>query len=115
MENTNRDTAQNAAPQNDWRNAEDLVPTDASAINELADDQGEYIEDAEERTIYALAQNDDPDPDPDDEEDDDDEDDENDEDEDEDDENRDWGHVDPAENNSPFPDSNEPSAPGFAI
>lgn len=27
----------------------------------------------------------------------------------------DWGHVDPAESNSPFPDSNAPSAPGSAV
>ena len=27
----------------------------------------------------------------------------------------DWGHVDPAESNSPFPDSNDPTAPGSAV
>ena len=27
----------------------------------------------------------------------------------------DWGHIDPAESNDPFPDPNEPSAPGSAV
>ena len=27
----------------------------------------------------------------------------------------DWGHIDPAESNGPFPDPNEPSAPGSAV
>ncbi len=27
----------------------------------------------------------------------------------------DWGHIDPAEGNSPFPDSNDPSGPGSAV
>lgn len=115
MENNhNRDAAQNAAPQNDWRNAEDLVPTAASAINEFAEEETtEYIEDEEQQPFYALS---DDDPDPDDEEDDDNDDEEEDEDEEEEDDERgDWGHIDPAESNSPFPDPNAPTAPGSAV
>lgn len=37
------------------------------------------------------------------------------EDEDEEDDAGDWGHVDPNESNSPFPDSNDPSGPGSAV
>eukprot|EP01136_Pigoraptor_vietnamica_P034059 Opistho-1_new@97608 len=114
MENNhNRDAAQNTAPQNDWRNAEDLVPTDASAINEFAEEEPtEYIEDAEEQPFYALSGNDDPDPDEEEEDDEEDDDEENEED---DDERGDWGHIDPAESNSPFPDPNAPTAPGSAV
>lgn len=53
--------------------------------------------------LFLMAHQDDPD------------DDDDDTDDDTDDEAGDWGHVDPAEGNSPFPDSNDPSGPGSAV
>ena len=52
--------------------------------------------------IYAQQNIEDPDP-------------KEEEEEDEEEEEGDWGHVDPAEGNSPFPDSNAPSGPGSAV
>lgn len=104
MENTNRDIVYDAVPQDDWRNAESTSHRN-------------IIEDNEEYTIYeALDENDAPiyaqqnldDPDPDDE-------DEDDEDDDEDEDRKDWGHIDPAEGNSPIPDPMDPSGPGSAV
>lgn len=107
MENTNRDTAQDVAPQRDWRNDE----TNAW-LTETPDNQNEELLNAEpygtdgyDERLNAAASNDDPDPDDEDEE----------ETEEEEDENADWGHIDPAEGNSPFPDSNDPSGPGSAV
>ena len=105
MENTNRDTVYDAVPQYDWQN------TDANAERTI-------IEDNEEYTIYEmLDENNDPiyaqqnieDPEEEEEEED------ADSEEDEEEEEGDWGHVDPAEGNSPFPDSNAPSGPGSAV
>lgn len=131
METTDRDIANNANPQNDWRNAEtnnreskDFSDADAPRYEEKSfDDRANFAASitseeingidrgTEERIpnrtdepidspIYAASGTPDPD--------------EDDEDEEEDDEG-DWGHVDPAEGNSPFPDSNDPSGPGSAV
>lgn len=112
MENTNWETAQDAAPQNDWQNAETAITENTDAVEAAQYD----IEDGEEVTLYAAAGYTDPDPEEEeDEEDEDDEDEEEDDEEEEEEESGDWGHTDPAESNSPFPDSNEPSFPGSAI
>jgi hypothetical protein len=113
MENTNRDTAQNAAPKTDWRTDETnawLTETPHTENSEgfVAEPTSYFSEDREEVSIHAMAGIDAPDPDPDDEE-------EEDDAEEEEDENADWGHIDPAEGNSPFPDSNDPSGPGSAV
>lgn len=44
-----------------------------------------------------------------------DEEDEDEDDEDDDEPRNDWGHTDPLDDNSPFPDSNDPSGPGSAV
>jgi hypothetical protein len=75
-----------------WDEAQDVAPQDD-------------WQDANKR-IYAAGNTDDPDPVDEDEDDDDTEDD---------DEAGDWGHVDPAEGNSPFPDDMDPSGPGSAV
>lgn len=106
METTNRDTAQNAAPQNDWRNAEtnESITEPTSQYDESGVNPTSYFaEDREEEPFYALASNVDPDE----------EEDESDTEDDE--EAGDWGHIDPAESNSPFPDPNAPTAPGSAV
>jgi hypothetical protein len=104
MENTNRDTAQGTAPQNDWQDAEINMPLDATSNaqdTELHTAASRYGANADSgKNMYASGNNDDPD---------------DDEDEDEDEEEGDWGHVDPAEGNSPFPDNNDPSGPGSAV
>ncbi|MCF6130885.1 hypothetical protein [Flavobacterium wongokense] len=60
-----------------------------------------YGADTEVIERYYASQNPDPDND--------------DKDKEEEEEEGDWGHVDPAEGNSPFPDSNDPSGPGSAV
>lgn len=104
MENTERENAQNAIPNNDLRNAEtNALPEEAitNAINEgFSGEASRYQNDEPEERIHAMASYDDPD---------------DDEDDDDDDDAGDWGHVDPAESNSPFPDSNDPSGPGSAV
>jgi hypothetical protein len=106
MENTNREAAFTDAPQH---------AEESTESNEFY--TADYIaEDEEETSIYAMAANVDPNPDDDEDDDEDDEDDEDDNDETEDeDDDADWGHIDPAEGNSPFPDSNDPSGPGSAV
>lgn len=122
MENTNRDTTQGVAPQNDWREDETnawLTDTSISRDNELTrmESTGDGAADEDNQQLYVSSGKDDPDRDDDDEEEDDDDDEEEDDDteENEEDEDGDWGHVDPAEGNSPFPDSNDPSGPGSAV
>jgi hypothetical protein len=143
MENTERDSAQNAAPQNDnWQNAganslDEKANTENNELLQADSYRDESPEEADERLnaaraddysdndeVHAMAGIDTPDEDDDDDDDDEDEDDEdeddddeddNDEDDNDDDEEGDWGHVDPAEGNSPFPDSNDPSGPGSAV
>ena len=109
MENTNRDTAQNAAPQKEWQDAEiNAANSDSSATsgNEIRRAEGERygINDYFDERLNAMAVNAEPD-----------EEEEAETEDTEDEDAGDWGHVDPAESNSPFPDSNEPSAPGSAI
>lgn len=84
MENTERDTAKYAAPQDE--------PIYYGADHEVIE------------RYYATQQ---PDPDPDQEQ--------TKADDKEEEDLQDWGHVDPAEGNSPFPDSNDPSGPGSAV
>ena len=111
MENTNRDTAQNAAPQHDWQDTEsNAAVNDAATNNEPLSAPNRYIEEEDEQ-VYAMAGIDGPDPDEEDEEQDEDENEDGDDEE----EAGDWGHVDPAEGNSPFPDSNAPGFPGSAV
>ena len=98
MENTQRDPAATAAPQQDWQDAE----TNPS------------VNDSFDAHIHAMAGIDASDQDEEEEDDVDDDDEDNDEEEEEE-EAGDWGHIDPAESNSPFPDSNAPSAPGSAV
>ena len=109
MENTNRDTVYDAAPQYDWQN------TDAKADRTIIEDNEEYtiyeMLDENNEPIYAQQHIEDPDPK---EEEDEEEDDDNDDNEEKDQEG-DWGHVDPAESKGPFPSSNEPSGPGSAV
>ena len=57
-------------------------------------------------SIYAAAGSDDPDEEADEEEE---------ENDDEEEQSGDWGHIDPAEGNSPFPDPNAPTSPGSAV
>lgn len=102
MEHTNRDTAQNAAPQNDWQDAKPIASVDESTTEE--NEPGDTRYGKADEHLYAVNSNDDPDPD-----------DADDNDDDDDDEAGDWGHVDPAESNSPFPDPNEPGFPGSAV
>lgn len=85
METNKRDAAQNAAPQTDWQNAE--------TRNAQTDEETR-------RQMHAA--------DPDEEED-------EKEDEDDEDTKGDWGHVDPLEGNSPFPDPMDPAVPGSAV
>lgn len=105
MENNhNRDEAQNANPQNEWQNAE-TENAPLADPRQYSGADGDAIartnEEVDER-LYAA----DPDED----------DDDNDDDEKEDEDAAgDWGHVDPAEGNSPFPDPNAPTAPGSAV
>lgn len=115
MEHVKRDTVQSAAPQNDWQDAKPIALVDESTTeeNELSSVTG-YGAKADERLNF-LSSNDDPDPDDDDDDDEDDDDNDDNDDEDEDDEAGDWGHVDPAESNGPFPDPNEPGFPGSAV
>jgi hypothetical protein len=102
MENTERD-AVNTVPQTDWRNDETnswLTETPNGQNGELLSGASYGTHDFDER-LSAMASNDDPNPK-----------------EDEDDDNDDagdWGHVDPAEGNGPFPDPNAPSGPGSAV
>ena len=97
MENTVRDPAATAAPQNDWQDAENNAsPNDSFDAH-----------------LHAMAGIDDPDSEEEEEEDDLEDNEDNEEEEEE--ESGDWGHIDPAESNSPFPDSNAPSAPGSAV
>lgn len=108
MKNTDWDTAITAAPQDNWQDAE----TNESGIQNNESRNAEpnrYDTDEEEVSVYAAGRNDDPDPDDEEEEE------EEETKEDEDDEAGDWGHVDPAEGNSPFPDSNAPGFPGSAV
>lgn len=99
MENTERDTAQNAYPQNDWHNAE--TNDENKDFSDV--DAPRYVEEEsfDERVNFSASL-DDPDP-------------KEEDDEEEDEEEGDWGHVDPAEGNGPFPDSNDPSGPGSAV
>lgn len=104
METTNWDTT-NAAPQNDWRNDETnawLTDPSITQNNELRNAEAHRYGTVDTSRLNATTSNDDPDE-------------EADTEENEDEERGDWGHVDPAESNSPFPDSNEPSAPGSAV
>jgi hypothetical protein len=114
METKDRDAVGNAALQKDWQDDENIVPADASMINEFGEDDAtgfEPVDESDQRYLAAGRDNDDED---DEDDEDDDEDDDDDDDEDEDDEG-DWGHVDTGEGNSPFPDSNDPSGPGSAV
>ncbi len=106
MENTNWDSAANAAPQNDWRNDEtNAWLTDPSTQdNELRSAEAPRYGTVDTSGLNATTSNDDPD-----------EDTAADTEENEEETAGDWGHVDPAESNSPFPDSNEPTAPGSAV
>lgn len=96
MENTTRDSAPKTDPQNDWQNAERNASTDADTRMDLlsvkatdeTDDKRQYATDKDKEEEIKASEEE---------------------------ENGDWGHVDPAESNSPFPDSNEPSAPGSAV
>lgn len=104
MENNhNKDTAQNADPQDNWQNAE-TEKAPLADPRQYSGADGDAIartnEEVDER-LYATANN--PDEDEDEEE------------EKDDDAAGDWGHVDPAESNGPFPDPNAPSAPGSAV
>ncbi len=99
MENTNRETAAIAGPQYDWKHPETNESYNTDHKNYIGDDE-------EELSIYAMANTIGLKP-----EEEEDKDAENDEEE----EEGDWGHVDPAEGNSPFPSSNDPSGPGSAV
>ena len=77
MENTNRDTAQGAAPQKEWQDTNERYYAAGNTYN--PDEEEEVDSDAQEE------------------------------------ESGDWGHTDPAEGNSPFPSSNDPSGPGSAV
>ena len=122
MDTTRTNTATIADPQNDWQNAQTNASLNANPANPSNDhlrsaEANGYIaeEDVEER-LFATEEDDDLDDDDLDDDDDDDNDDDDDDDDDEEEEKtRDWGHVDPAESNSPIPDSNAPSAPGSAV
>lgn len=107
MENRTRDTAKNAAPQDDWQNAENKALPQEAITNERNEGfSGEpirYRPQEDDAHVHAMAYEDD------------DEEDDEDFEEDNDEENGDWGHVDPYESNSPFPDPNAPSAPGSAV
>ena len=105
MKNTNWDA--DDAPQNDWRNDEtnEWLSAPSTDDKELRSAEPPHYSTADER-LHTSASNDDPD------EDEEDEVDANDEEEET---AGDWGHVDPAGGNSPFPDSNEPSSPGSAV
>lgn len=110
MENTQWDPAQNAAPQRDWREDETnawLTDTPNTENDELLNAEPYGTDGNDDEHIHAMAGIDTPDPD--------DEDEDEEETEEEEDEDSDWGHVDPAEGNSPFPDSNDPSGPGSAV
>ena len=106
MEHTNRDTAQNASPQNDWQNA-----VINAVVTNSSDTQGDEIRktvseryglnDYFDERLNAMEDKAEPE--------------ENEEADTEEEEAGDWGHVDPADGNSPFPDTNEPSAPGSAV
>lgn len=95
MENTVRDPAATAAPQNDWQNAENNASPNDSLDAHVHAMAGIDASDQEEEEEDDLEENEDN--------------------EEEEEEAGDWGHVDPAESNSPFPDSNAPSAPGSAV
>lgn len=102
MENTHRD---HDAPQTEWLYADEplqAVPLTPEEEEMLATEDNGYDEAPGE---YYFSTANDPD----------DEDDEDEDDEDEAEEARDWGHVDPAESNSPFPDPMDPAAPGSAV
>lgn len=106
MENTNWDSAQDAAPHNDWRNDEtNTWLTDPSSIqdNEFRSADAPRYGTVDTSRLNAVTSNDDPDED------------EVEDTEDEEDAAGDWGHVDPAESNGPFPDPNAPTAPGSAV
>ena len=116
MENTTWDRDHDAAPQDNWQtDQENAFNDDAAITNNELQSAGAYSYDTDEdinKSIYAIGLNDDPD---DEDEDDDEDDEDNEDDEDEDDESGDWGHVDPAEGNSPIPDGMDPSGPGSAV
>lgn len=78
-----------------------METTKRDAVQETAPQQHWHYAETDE-SIYASAY-----VDPDDEEEEETDDDEN--------EAGDWGHVDPAEGNSPFPDPNAPTSPGSAV
>ena len=113
MENTNKDTAQDAALQNDWQNAERNESQSADPSNTQNNDfrsaeaSGYGTDEDADDSLYATGDEDRANGEL--------EDDNEDKDESEDDGDGDWGSVDPAEDNSPFPDSNDPSGPGSAV
>jgi hypothetical protein len=106
MENTDRDTTQNAAPQNESQDA----GTNANASENQnsgnrSTEPSRYGTEANyDQRLNSTGSNDDPD-----------EDEEEETEEEREERSKDWGHVDPAEGNSPFPDSNDPTAPGSAV
>lgn len=102
MENTNRDAANNAAPENDWQNAERNEARNENSVDSRNDfgrsAQANGYGTEERQKLHAS-----------------DSDKEEEAEENEDEAAGDWGHTDPAETNSPFPDSNDPSGPGSAV
>jgi hypothetical protein len=98
MENIERDPAQDTSPKKtDWHKAELEEFIDDTSMNNSAMD-----DDYQSNRHEIQAANDDPE-------------DEEEDDTEEEDNSGDWGHVDPAEGNSPFPDSKDPSGPGSAV
>jgi hypothetical protein len=114
MENTNRDTAQNAAPQNERQDAEKNASSMQDQEFHIAEPTYDSSNDQEELIRYAMASTDDPDPDKDKKKEEEEEE-EKEKEEEEKEKSRDWGHIDPAEGNSPFRDSNAPGFPGSAV
>ena len=117
METTKKTTQDITGLQDDWQLAEnhenqpDIKNNEADGIDLRSAEASGYgtdIDDADETddTIYASDRDDEE------EDDDNDDDDSNDDD---DDEPADWGNVDPQANPGPFPDSNDPTAPGSAV
>lgn len=105
MENNQLNNTDNEQRQYDWQ------ATENDGQWQLAEYENEenlnlfvsaVAEDDDEK-LYATARDDE------------DEDKDNDETDNEDDDAGDWGHVDPAEGNSPFPDPMDPSGPGSAV
>lgn len=102
------DNADDATPNQDW-NASQKEGEWQLAENDKEENDERFAsdEDADDR-FYASGGDDDDDENEDDE-------DVNEDDDADDDEPADWGHTDPAEGHSPFPDPMDPSGPGSAV